>query len=857
MKTKRLLSALLTVLMVISSLSMLSACNRNGGEPIKSKRTNVYGGVDIEMPDGIDWISNIVTANDSIYLQYTRSYTVFYNDLGEEVERREGYYYEEWTGQYDDIIIDEIPVMPYNENGVNIPQDTDAETKEADADEPTDETDDGPDYIQQGSDEYSFILPKGWSYIYESIPAFTKVPLDGGEMVEREFNIGNLSLSNFFIDDNGNITTLSENWDSANIVYTFITFSFETGDIISRIDLNDKLTARGYNMENFYVYNFAKGQDGNIYMSHDAGVIGLDGDLNIIMDEKIDGWVNNMFDIGGRMLVIYSTNTGAMQTKTIENGKLQNYTNENFKSVLDNIWNTCGASDNKLYYRVNQKVMSFDFGSGATEEVIDFINCDIDYYDLNNVSVLKDGRIIICSNKWTEDGNEFTAQVLTRIPDEEMAEEIIITIGSTYSDYNLTKSIIRFNRQNTGVRVALKTYESYNNEDNDYRGAIDQFNNDISMGNIPDIVLLNSEMPIESYFRQNLFTDLNKYFDDPENGIDRSKYLSNIFDACSIDGELYSVMLSFSLHTLEAKSKYVGTDPGWTFDEMMQCIKSAPEGMEPFFGYTRDEIIGNFFNYALNSFVDWDTGKTSFESQAFIDFIKFLSTCKVVGYWDELYGEDYVYDPNLEMEYMMNYDLRYYRDNAMFNFAYMSDFTQLLNNMNQFATKEITCIGYPTNDPESNGAVIVPGVELAISNKSQAKDQAWQFIKFIMDDEEFYENIYTFSTSRPYMETMMKNAENSYWSGGYSEEDREWMKQSGYSDEYINYLINSQMSFSPDVVEQVMDIVEGATQVQRVDSEVIKIINEELSGFFGGTRSAEETARVIAGRVSIYIAENS
>ena len=58
-------------------------------------------------------------------------------------------------------------------------------------------------------------------------------------------------------------------------------------------------------------------------------------------------------------------------------------------------------------------------------------------------------------------------------------------------------------------------------------------------------------------------------------------------------------------------------------------------------------------------------------------------------------------------------------------------------------------------------------------------------------------------------------------------------------------------------IDQTMDLIKGASKIQRNDSALLEIINEELSVFFSGTRSAEETARIIDSRASIYVSENS
>ena len=70
-------------------------------------------------------------------------------------------------------------------------------------------------------------------------------------------------------------------------------------------------------------------------------------------------------------------------------------------------------------------------------------------------------------------------------------------------------------------------------------------------------------------------------------------------------------------------------------------------------------------------------------------------------------------------------------------------------------------------------------------------------------------------------------------------------------------MLNRNQPLDEATIDQTMDISRGATKVQRIDSALLDIINEELSVFFSGTRSAEETARIINSRASIYVSENS
>ncbi|MGN1408620.1 MAG: ABC transporter substrate-binding protein, partial [Eubacteriales bacterium] len=411
---------------------------------------------------------------------------------------------------------------------------------------------------------------------------------------------------------------------------------------------------------------------------------------------------------------------------------------------------------------------------------------------------------------------------------------------------------------NTGVRISLVSYDQYNNEDNEYTGAVTQLNNDIITGNLPDIILLNSQLPVESYFQKGIFADLNQFIDDEEVGIDRSNYLSNVLDACTVDGKLYSMIMSFSIRTLFAKSEFVGNEPGWTFEEMMQCINNMPEGMVAFFDSGREDIINNFFSNSMGSFVNWDTGETYFESQGFIDFIKYLAQCPEKGYWERYYdslGDNYVYYAEAENEMWQNYELRFYTNKALFSSGYISSFTDMLYSRNNFATKDVTAIGYPANS--GNGAIIYPNIELAISQKSAVKKQAWDVLKFFLNDEDISNRTYNFSINITNLNNMASKAQDNYYYYDNSNDDFSYYKENGYSDDYIEYLRNSNQPFDQEVVDITMNLIKNATEVARSDSDLLDIVKEELSSFFGGTKSAEEAAKIIASRAKIYISENS
>ena len=688
---KKMISAALAAVMAASALTAMSSCGKK--EPVLEKRTNVYTGSEIVLPEGVDYVQNLFSANNNICMMYTKVYTVTYNEQGTEMERVPGY---SWSEEE---------------------------------------------------------LADGWYQDYQSSNYIATLSVDTQEFKEIpvELEDNNSYIQSIACDSEGTVWALITKWEynedytESKNVYTLRPVNPATGETGEGIVLNTALVNAGMDESNLYLNNFTIADTGIIYINAETSIIGIDktGTFKEKVELDEDGWMNGMYPCGSKLYILFYPNNGSQKIKVIENGKITDFATDTLTDIIRNSYNIYGFTDAKMYYGTSTGVAAYDFASDTAAEMMNFINSDVDSSNTNNIVVLPDERIAMVQSDWSGNVTKNTVSLLTKVPDEQLQEEIILKLGCVYTDYYLTKAIIKFNKQNTGVRISVREYSQYNNEENEWRGAATQFNNDIVTGNVPDIILLNSELPIESYFQKGLFADLNTFIDDPEIGVKRTDYLENVLKACEVDGRLNSMILSFTLNTLAAKSQYVGTESGWTLAEMMNAIANMPEGMSAFMEYSRKNILDNFFSYSMDTFVNWDTGETYFEDAGFIDFIKFLETCPEKGFWESLYpddGSEYEYNEELEKEYSQKYELRFYKDYSLFYMANISNFTRLMNLRGQFATNDITYVGFPTNDELSNGATILPQAELAISSQSLAQREAWGFIKFVLNDEDYNNN---------------------------------------------------------------------------------------------------------------------
>ena len=841
MKIRKTRSLILAVLTASSSIAAFSSCGKKA-EPVKQRRTNVYSAEEIPLPEEARYVQSLSASGGKAYVFYSAGYYVTYDAEGNEVKRVKE---SEFTWE------DDAPVL--YANSVD-------EAYEEDG-EPVEE-------------------PTGWTN-YESVPMITTVDLaskqystveaDGGDILMN----GNMN-GRFQMGTDGRLYGVSTQWNwneetqESSQSTSLITLDPKTGEMGIAAQFGDDLkTKAGMDpSEYFYINNCVIGSDVlYVQTEKDVLVLDLDGNYKTKLDLGItaaDYWLNGMYSSGDRLMLSCYVD-GKQKFMMVDGGKASEFTVQTGEDMTLSAMNPVAADDGHLYFNSSTGIYAYDTATGSFGELLNYINSDIDTSDMNEFVFLEDGRILTSSSSYgivydraivgkpAPDNPVLT--LYTRVPDEQLAEEIILNVGMIYADYNLRRAMIRFNKQNTGVRLAIKDYSIYNNEENEWTGAITKFNNDIVTGSLPDIVLLNSEMPVESYFSKKVFVDLNKFIDDPEKGIDRSTLVTNILDANLTDGKLYSMIYSYNVSTLLAKSEIVGTKEGWTFEEMMAAIKKLPEGARAFFDYTRDNLVEVFFTNSMNSFIDWEAGKSYFDTPGFIEFAKYLKDCPEKGYWEELYGDNYEYDPDLQRQYEEGYQLRFARNMALFQMLSIYDASAYQNACNNFLTTEVTAIGYPRQG-EGNGAVIVPNIELAISAKTAAQDEAWEAFKFFLGDEGLSEN-WGLTVNKAEFDARFANAKENYgdW-GGYTEEDRQWMKEAGYSDEYINYMMKSRTPYDPALTEACRRIVTNASVVARTDSALVDIVKEDLSAVFSGQKTAEDVAKQIASRVDLYVAEH-
>lgn len=102
---------------------------------------------------------------------------------------------------------------------------------------------------------------------------------------------------------------------------------------------------------------------------------------------------------------------------------------------------------------------------------------------------------------------------------------------------------------------------------------------------MPDILLVDEKMPLQSYIAKGLLADVGKLLEE-DGELDSGQFMENVLDAFRVNGTLYYVVPSFSVDTLVTKQSGVGNKSGWNQEEFSAVMAGLPQGAEMIFETT-------------------------------------------------------------------------------------------------------------------------------------------------------------------------------------------------------------------------------------------------------------------------------
>lgn len=498
-------------------------------------------------------------------------------------------------------------------------------------------------------------------------------------------------------------------------------------------------------------------------------------------------------------------------------------------------------------------LVGYDIETGNTEPIINWIKSGFDSTAMNSncTTVLPDGRILCVTYDYDYNGgggyswsnNDLVINILTEVDPATLPDKKLIKLYALYLDVGVKRQILKFNKDNPEYEIEFTCYQDF--AGNNYDDAITKLNNDMISGNLPDIIVLNSySMPVDSYVSKGLFADLYEFMDKDET-MNRSDFLENVFKAYETNGKLYELVPAFYINTIAGKTSEVGENAGWTVDEFIKFAEEHPEvSIFENDRMTRDGFFMNIINNCYSNYINSETGECYFDTDGFIQLLEFSNRFpKEIDYDKMDYDESYWQDRETALR----------EGRALLSMTTLNRFASIREIEQANFGAPVTFKGYP--GAAGNGSSLSCDIEVAITSKAANPDGAWEFVKYFLSEEyqDDYanQNAYMFPVRKSSLEKQAQSAkERPYW------EDENGEKQYYDNTWYIGGTEIKVGVNTDEDNQRVLDIINSTTAISRYDSNISNIITEETPAFFEGQKSAQEVAKIIQNRVSNYIAEN-
>ena len=614
------------------------------------------------------------------------------------------------------------------------------------------------------------------------------------------------------------------------------------GEVLFSVKLNDIPQIKELANEYFYVSNMIRVPGQGIYLSVFGNLVKFDMDGNfqkVIAPADEDarmaiesGFVQNTGTDGMAIAVVYSETGMSLGVVNLEAGTLEKKCKIPGNGYEYSFYKGMGYD---LYLVNSYGVYGYNIGEEDKTQLMSYLDSDCGFYNIYNVVPLSETEFLAMYN--TFDGVDQVLARFTKVPPQEVVEKQVITLATTWNDYEITKAVLKFNKENDQYRISVQDYASLYGSDEDYMAGTNRLNTDIVSGKVPDIILLDNRMPIDSYISKGLFEDLMPYIE-KDGQMSPDDFMPNVIEAFSVNGKLYRLVPKYSIQTMVAKTSEVGAVTGWTVPEALEIWKTKPEGTEFVSQITRDNMMWECLAMSSGQFVDPDTGKCNFNSEEFIQMLEFFA----------LFPEEIEVD-SFDDEYWMNYESMWREGKVLTSIISIGDFRNY--NYMEKATfgEDITIVGFPSGD--RNGSALVASREFAMSSKSKYKDGAWEFLRtFLLDEYQGNMNEWGFPLSIEHLDKMGEEA----------------MKRPSYEDEAGNlieydetyYIGDVEMILEPMSAEEVEAFKEqlySFDRVYKIDEELLNIIKEESAAYFSGQKTANDVANVIQSRAQIYVNE--
>ena len=457
--------------------------------------------------------------------------------------------------------------------------------------------------------------------------------------------------------------------------------------------------------------------------------------------------------------------------------------------------------------------------AGQTRPLVLWDECLLSAGGVTKVEALDDGRFLLRGATGDplllvpaqpEDIRPRTVLTLCAIPSQQALDAGIDDVSMYYT--NILRSVSAYNAR--GGESIVRFVDLSENGALTAQQALLKLNTQILSGEAPDMIVFEGGVSPFPFLRQGLLRDLREDLKlDPEISEEDLVLARAIENDC---GGLYLMTECFSMETRLGLQSRFGDSWGWSLEDYYRIDAETPEGKMVIYNLTRDYFLRMSLSRCLRSAIDWQSGSCDFDNEG---FVRVLEACRDIRETPE--------DPN-NMVFGANLMADGYMVTELAMVGSVTDLAEETRRIGQ----PVSVIGWPTPDG-SCGTDFGISYPIGVLQGGAHPALCWDFLRFcLLHAERGIPNY------RPLMEQQIEQARHI---------DPEAERELWY-DGLRSPMTEAEIGFFRELLEQ----VEHSTLC---DETALTILREEIAPFLAGQRSAEETAKVIQSRMSIYISE--
>lgn len=603
----------------------------------------------------------------------------------------------------------------------------------------------------------------------------------------------------------------------------------KNGAELARTDISEYARDTEY----FYIQSMAIDSGGVVYIADQGRRISAFGtDGGRLFELETTNWTESLVRLAdGRVAALTYEESRVLKVIDLSSKSW----GESFSLPMNvrSVWT--GTGEFGVYYSDSLYLAGLNTKTGEDAKLLNWIDCDINSDDIASLSVMPDGRILCFLRSFGRYGNEYRSTfelvLISEVPADQVPQKTVLTLATFYTDMALRAAVIDFNKKNGKYRIEIKDYYEFNTQE-DYNAGILKLNTEIMSGNIPDMISVNN-LPFKQYIAKGLLEDLYPYIDADTALGGREALMTDVLEAMETDGALYQIASSFYVVTTVGSSSVVGSEMGWTVDEVGALMDTMPEDTRLFAYVDASSVLYYLCIMDMDNFVDWSTGKCSFDSPGFIKLLEFASRFpKEVDYESMENEVDLIQEGKLILTPV-----------SVYNFQEVQVYEAMFGG-------GITFKGFPSE--RGNGSAFMLGDGLAMTSRCRDKDGAWEFMRHLLT-EEFQSGLRGgyLPTNRAVFNSALEEAMRKEYITDENGQQVEVSKGGwGWGSLMVEMFATTQ-----EHADQIMELIEKTDKTVSFDESIMNIVSEEAKIYFEGQKTAAETAAVIHSRVELYVNE--